>query len=64
MITNAAQVCIAVTTILSVVASAFVALRFYCRLRIQKIKLGADDYTILIALVSLVVVSKTLVYRS
>ena len=52
MITNAAQVCIAVTIILSCISITFVGLRFYCRLRIQKIKLGPDDYTILVALVS------------
>lgn len=52
MITQAAKVCIAVTVILGTIAIAIVALRFYCRLRVQKIALGADDWCILVALVS------------
>ncbi|KAH7394353.1 hypothetical protein BKA66DRAFT_606553 [Pyrenochaeta sp. MPI-SDFR-AT-0127] len=50
MITQAAKVCIATTTILGVIAIAIVVLRFYCRLRVQKISLGADDWCILVAL--------------
>jgi hypothetical protein len=52
MMTEAAKVCIAVTTILGIVAIAVVALRFFFRLKIQKITPGADDWCILIALVS------------
>jgi hypothetical protein len=52
MITEAAEVCIVVTTVLGIIAIAAVALRFYCRLKVQKIPPGADDWCILIALVS------------
>lgn len=51
-ITEAAKVCIAVTTILGVVAIIAVAMRFYTRIRVQRIKLGADDWVMLVAMVS------------
>lgn len=51
--TQAAKVCIAVTTALGIIAIIVVALRFYCRLRVQKIKIGPDDWCSLAALVSL-----------
>lgn len=50
--TQAAKVCIAVTTVLGVFVIAVVALRFYSRLRIHKVKVGADEWCILVALVS------------
>ncbi|KAF2118800.1 hypothetical protein BDV96DRAFT_642973 [Lophiotrema nucula] len=50
MATRAARESLKVTVTLGVPAITFVALRFYCRLKIQKIPLGGDDWCILVAL--------------
>ena len=56
-LTEAAKVCIVVTTTLGLIAIITVVLRFYCRLKIQKINLGPDDWCALVAVVSIISVA-------
>lgn len=51
VLTPAAKICFAVTITLGIVAIIAVALRFYCRVKLQKLPLGGDDWAIFAALV-------------